>query len=110
MTFLIRTNTAAVVRRVRGAEEQALQDLADAVLQAAQQAVPVDEGDLRRSGKVTVKGRTARVSFSGPYAVRQHEDLTAKHDRGSAKYLETPGNEVVRRALPRVAAKLRDIS
>jgi hypothetical protein len=31
------------------------------------------------------------VSYSAPYAVMVHEDLTRHHTNGSAKFLERPG-------------------
>ena len=35
----------------------------------------------------------AAVSYDTPYAIRQHEDLSYKHDAGrKAKYLEDPLN------------------
>lgn len=55
--------------------------------------VPHEEGDLERSGEVTSDESTGTVavSYDRPYAVRQHEELTWRHDEGrQAKYLETP--------------------
>lgn len=55
--------------------------------------VPHEEGDLERSGEVTSDETTGTVavSYDRPYAVRQHEELTWRHDDGrQAKYLETP--------------------
>lgn len=55
--------------------------------------VPLDEGTLQRSGKVTQVGLNGSISFDGPYAIRQHEELTWRHAPGrQAKYLETPMN------------------
>ncbi|TDC81905.1 hypothetical protein E1193_13460 [Micromonospora sp. KC606] len=61
------------------------------------QIVPHEEGDLERSGQVTSDESTGivAVSYDRPYAVRQHEDLTLRHDEGrEAKYLEKPMNDV----------------
>jgi hypothetical protein len=63
------------------------------LLGAARQLAPIEEGHLERSGKATVlvEGQLGAVYFNTPYAVRQHEDLTYRHDPGrSAKYLEIP--------------------
>lgn len=57
--------------------------------------VPVDEGALRASGRVTgpeVRGSRAVVTlaFGGsaaPYALRQHEELQYRHTVGEARYL-----------------------
>ncbi|MDG4832428.1 minor capsid protein [Solwaraspora sp. WMMD1047] len=66
---------------------------AEHLLQASSELVPHEEGDLERSGEVSrddARGAVA-VSYDRPYAVRQHEDLTARHDEGrEAKYLEKP--------------------
>ncbi len=63
-----------------------------------QEWVPVDQGDLRDSGKSErVKtGKTTkatRVVFGGPkapYAWLQHENLDFRHRVGSAKFVERP--------------------
>lgn len=62
------------------------------LLQVATQKVPLEEGDLQRSGEVSDNGEdTVAVSFDRPYAVRQHEEMTWRHDEGrQAKYLEEP--------------------
>lgn len=57
--------------------------------------VPRDTGALARSGRVTgpVGSETnprVRLSFGGasaPYALRQHETLTYRHEVGEARYL-----------------------
>lgn len=76
--------------------EKAVVDIAEYVLGEAVAQVPHEDGDLQSSGKVSVDPatKTAAVSFDTPYAVRQHEDMTYKHDAGrKAKYLEGPMNE-----------------
>jgi hypothetical protein len=63
------------------------------LLAAAKAIVPLEEGTLERSGEVTVAASelAAAVSFSTPYAVRQHEELDYRHAPGrQAKYLEEP--------------------
>lgn len=89
---------------------------------------PIESGDLRNNCHAELNGRTvyeyqrpsgnapasnnavASVGYSLPYALRQHEDLSLRHDRadgytrpdgttvnmiagGEAKYLERPFNE-----------------
>jgi hypothetical protein len=60
------------------------------ILDLARATVPLEEGTLERSGRSSSDGEGAvAVSFDTPYAVRQHEDLTARHAGGrKAKYLE----------------------
>ncbi len=57
--------------------------------------VPVDQGDLRDSGrvervKVNQHTRKTIVSFNTPYAWEQHENLDYRHSVGTAKYVERP--------------------
>ncbi|WP_018223887.1 minor capsid protein [Salinispora pacifica] len=63
------------------------------LLQESSTLVPHEEGDLERSGEVTTDpgSGTVAVSYDRPYAGRQHEDMTLRHDDGrQAKYLEQP--------------------
>ena len=86
-----------------------LQEWAQEVFDGSQKEVPVAPvkgGYLRDSGKVDVDsiGLQAAVSYSGPptssdgrsagtdVAVMVHEDLSASHSTGKAKYLESPLN------------------
>ena len=68
----------------------------------AKRRTPVDTGALRSSGRVsppvvTLRNTSVTLSFGGParggvdvgYAVRVHEDLSAFHPSGGAKYLES---------------------
>lgn len=93
MVGAINLEAAVDGQRNRAARQRALILALEHLLGAARQIVPWQEGTLERSGKVTVlvEGELGAVSFNMPYAVRQHEELTWKHDPGkSAKYLELP--------------------
>lgn len=61
-------------------------------LQVANTQVPLEEGTLERSGKVTVDGLDGTISFDTVYAVVQHEALDFHHPvpGRKAKYLEDP--------------------
>lgn len=114
-----RTKEAAKIAEAAGLK--ALRTGAEAILTEAIDETPVDTGTLRRSGTVTVgskadggqvyaaaeagtemkdafpgevgKEKAVYVSFSTPYARRQHEELGYYHPRGGhAKYLESPFN------------------
>lgn len=53
--------------------------------------VPLDEGDLQNSGKVSIVGSNVFVSYDTHYAIDQHENLYYRHLPGrQAKYLEQP--------------------
>lgn len=62
---------------------------------AAQRRAPIEEGTLRASADVDVDERLdgvdVEVSFSTPYAARQHEETGWSHPRGGeAHYLQNP--------------------
>ena len=80
--------------RIDKMSEEAAKDVAEYVLGQAIEQVPLEDGDLSNSGKVSAQGNKAVVYFDTPYAVRQHEEMNWKHDEGrKAKYLEDPMNE-----------------
>lgn len=82
------------------------------VLKLARDRVPIEEGTLERSGKVSDDGDdTVAVSFDTVYAVRQHEELTWRHDAGrSAKYLETAVAEGAKAVSQLVRAAVRRVT
>ena len=61
------------------------------ILNVSNSQVPHEDGDLERSGVVTQSSpsdKTVAISYDTPYAVRQHEDLSLRHDAGrNAKFL-----------------------
>jgi hypothetical protein len=78
----------------------------EAVLTESNAHVPIDEGTLERSGVAQVDGGALEgaVDYDMPYAVRQHEDLEARHAPGrTAKYLERALN-ATRESGPQVVA------
>lgn len=90
-----------------------------------EQYVPVDLGVLRASGHVVIPDGSAleiEIGFGGPagtgnqgetneegvgYAVYVHEDLSAHHDVGQAKYLEVPLMDRVKGMGDRMARRIR---
>jgi hypothetical protein len=82
-----------VKARQREGRNQGLRAAAEYLLGESQRLVPIEEATLERSGVASVdeaKGQAA-VSYDTVYAVRQHEELTWRHDAGrQAKYLEQP--------------------
>jgi hypothetical protein len=91
--FLVEWNGDEVVAALAGASLDGLELAGEYLLGESNLLVPHEEGDLERSGEVTSDASTGTVavSYDRPYAVRQHEELTYRHDQGrQAKYLETP--------------------
>ncbi|MEU5945137.1 hypothetical protein ABZ793_06190 [Micromonospora sp. NPDC047465] len=85
-----------VLAALKGASMEGLELAAEHLLQVSSSQAPHEEGDLERSGEVSKDPSTGAVavSYDRPYAVRQHEDMTLRHDDGrKAKYLEDPMNE-----------------
>lgn len=71
--------------------ERAVKEACEALLSDSRDVVPYDQGDLSRSGKVTVAGVEGVVSYDTPYAARQHEEREWRHDgNGQADYLGGP--------------------
>jgi hypothetical protein len=85
---------------IHAAAEVGVKAAADVLLAASQPLVPVDTGALKASGKVSIEGLEAAVSYEGisdedgyDYGIRQHEDMELHHPNGGqAKFLEQPMN------------------
>lgn len=95
-SFEFKAPRVSPIKAIRGGAAHGLALAAQEVLGRSNQTVPIEEGTLMRSGKASVStsGTRAAVSYDTPYAVRQHEDLTYRHDKGrTAKYLENALNE-----------------
>jgi len=96
----------AVVKTIRWC----LKDL----LKKANKIVPLDKGDLRKSGKYEVifKGSKVRgeVSYNTHYALIQHENLEFRHAPGrQAKYLEQPAKENAKFYSEKMKEKIKEV-
>lgn len=98
--FRMRTDGLALKGLVLGGEY---------ILKLSNDRVPIEEGTLERSGRVTDDGREeVAVSYDTPYARRQHEDMSLHHDAGrSAKFLETAAHEAGHKVKEIIAAAVR---
>lgn len=95
---------------VRQAAEQGIADGTEVWLEEANRGVPIEESTLERSGTATTDGLRGVVAYDTPYAVRQHEDLTLRHDQGRrAKWLELAGKEQARRILTAVSKPIEKV-
>lgn len=89
---------AELALRQRRLVEGAVELWAEAILHDAILEAPVDEGTLRGSGHIEESPVglgpdviAREVSFTTPYAARQHEETTWNHPKGGkAKYLSDP--------------------
>jgi hypothetical protein len=106
----LQLNGPQVARELRGAAARGLFLGTEHVLGLATNVVPLDEGYLQSTGTASVDeaALTGMVSFDGPYAVRQHEELTWRHAPGrTAKYLENSLNSARSEVAALIAAELR---
>lgn len=101
---------------------RALPDEAARALYAEAQAIritsmrrtPVDTGTLRASHIVTepeISGNTVEVTIgvggpAAPYALYVHENVTARHVTGQAKFLESAVLEALPTLARRIAARI----
>jgi len=84
-------SAAQLVARVTAGAVDGLNLSAHRVQAVAVPLTPKEYGDLRDSLAVvpaTADALESAVVSDSPYAVRQHEELTWRHDDGEAKYLE----------------------
>jgi hypothetical protein len=84
-------------KQVHAAAAAGLSDAAELLLEQSNRTAPIEEGTLVRSGQTDADtaGLRAAVSYDTPYAARQHEDLSLRHDAGRrAKWLEQTMREV----------------
>ncbi len=93
--------------RLAAAAEEGVKDGTEALLEASQRLVPVDDGDLRDSGTASQDGLEGAVSYSTLYAVLRHESGYARLKGGSKKFLERPMTENADEILDAVAAPIR---
>ncbi len=81
------------------------------LFEETQQAVPEATGALKRSGKLTVDGLHAEITYGeglpDDRASIIHEKLDIRHDNGTAKYLENPTTAAAPRFGAIIAAAIR---
>ncbi|MFF2621299.1 hypothetical protein [Oerskovia jenensis] len=80
-----------VIGHLRAGRDRGVHLVGEQILTTSRQRVPHEEGTLERSGATSaVEDGRVTISYDTVYAVRQHEDMSLRHDDGrQAKYLET---------------------
>lgn len=109
-SFRLRFDASGAHREMRRAAARGLFLGAEHVLGVSNDRVPIDEGYLQSTGTASVDeaSLTGMVAYDGPYAVRQHEELTWRHAPGrTAKYLENALNGERREVAAILAAQMR---
>jgi len=79
---------------------------AEGILTRTIPRTPIDKGPLRASGHVTDVTNGSEISFSTPYAVRQHEDTSLHHTDGESKFLEKEFAESSKDAIKNIGAAI----
>ena len=101
-------------RAMRAKGAQGLFEAGNMIMTDAKRRVPVDLGALKGSGYVTAPtatpgGTHVEVGFGGPaagYAIYVHEDLSARHPVGEAKYLENAVEAKAQAAFAHIAKRV----
>lgn len=75
---------------ILAAAERGVGKALDGLLDASQEEVPVDDADLRDSGRTSQDGLEGAVSYDTAYAVLRHESGYAELNNGRRKFLERP--------------------
>ena len=95
----------------KDAQLRALWIAGEHILGVSNEQVPFEEGDLAASGGVSQDEKTGvtAISYNTDYAVKQHEDMTMKHDAGrNAKFLENAINSEINTVRQIVANGIKD--
>lgn len=74
----------ALKREIRDRVADSMEDVTENLLDEANRHVPIEDHILEGSGFAQVARATLRgqVAYDTPYAIRQHEDPTLRHDPG----------------------------
>ena len=106
-------NQQLVMDQINAGAAEGLAKAADDILREATKTVPFEEGILSGDGQTSVDeaNLVATVYYDGesnPYAVRQHEELTWRHDEGRrAKWLELTAQEEAQAVQNIIADEIR---
>lgn len=120
---LIRIQTAIIASGAAGAvaAAQALRHEGQEAFLNSQDEVPVDFGALKKSGRLlpqsggvisdgaNIKVEVVYGSTAADYAIYVHENMTAHHPHGKAKYVEGPLTRQTFGIAERIAAKVEAV-
>lgn len=104
----VERNLTREIRGIAGRTRAGIRLACLLVRRRAQNLTPVDTGALKNSAWTEVvntsRGPVGAVFYNASYAVHVHENMTARHETGIAKFLETAYNislpeikEIIRR-------------
>ena len=108
-TLEVRLDKAKIKNITQQCTKKGTHSALDHLAAVSKEQVPLDQGPLKNSCYVDVanNGSSGTVSYDTPYAIRQHEELSYRHQRGrKAKYLEDPVNDpIVQREMQQLIKK-----
>lgn len=96
-----------IAAKVQAAATDAVKAGAEVIFEESQDNVPVDFGDLKRSGKVEARGTKATIRYKDEVSIIVHENMTVEHRVGSAKFLEKAMNTRAADASKAIAERIR---
>jgi|SRR6476469_6065202 len=104
---------AQAEQAIRAAMVQGVHEACDDLLSVSRDEIPYDQGDLSNSGlaavEATATGANGAVGYDTPYAARQHEDPTLRHQDGrKARFLGDPLRENADRYLDHIASTINN--
>lgn len=92
-------NQAVVMQQINSGAVEGLAKAAGHILTEATKTVPIEEGIMSGDGNTSVDAASLKATVyyegeSNPYVVKQHEDMSLRHDPGRrAKWLELAAQE-----------------
>ena len=87
-----------------------LEKLATEIMSLSQSRCPVDTGTLRGSAQIRREEKSVSVGYGGAassYSIKVHEDMSAHHPVGQAKFLETAFDELRPKAKDYIKTAMR---
>lgn len=99
-----------IVTEVERATSRALEESLLYLLAETNKVVPLDRGDLRRSGGIDVDGVSGNIYYDTAYAVKMHENPQFSFKNGrKGKYLESTVNSSIDKIRDYLASELRNV-
>lgn len=101
-------NSDPALKKIRDAAAYALTEEAKLIGDLANDSVPREDDELANSMKVTRRQLKARITYTAPHAVRQHENTRLRHKPGKrAKWLQLTVQEQSRLFADRIGGRMR---
>lgn len=107
--FDLQWDDSIAASKIDVAIESGLRHGATVIRDEAVERTPRDTGELRDSVGMEVQGNEASVHFGTDHAIVVHENLTAHHATGQAKFLESALTAEAERAVEAIGAEMQRV-